>query len=53
MTAHEKLLRQYDRVGELVLPSVIVLKSGPGTLIGKARYDVNTVLNSSDFVPKQ
>jgi predicted Zn-dependent peptidase len=45
--------REYERVGNLNLPSVIVLKSGPGTLIGKARYEVNPVFSSGEFTPRQ
>jgi zinc protease len=44
--------RDYEKVSGVQLPSVIVLRTGPGTLIGKTRYQVNPALKDEEFLPK-
>jgi hypothetical protein len=44
--------RDYERVAGVQLPSVIVLRTGPGTLIGKTKYQVNVEIRDDEFMPK-
>ncbi len=44
--------RDYERVGGVQLPSVIVLRTGPGTLIGKTKYQLNPDISDNEFLPK-
>jgi hypothetical protein len=44
--------RDYEKVSGVQLPSVIVLRTGPGTLIGKTKYQVNPALKDEEFLPK-
>jgi predicted Zn-dependent peptidase len=44
--------RDYERVGGIQLPSVIVLRTGPGTLIGKNKYQLNADISDAEFLPK-
>lgn len=44
--------RDYERVSGVQLPTVIVLRTGPGTLIGKTKYQVNPDISDGEFFPK-